>query len=56
MGLEEKAVVLRTMPTLATIKLSRRWGTRFRAAPRYAVFWALLWLKRLQLMRARRLR
>jgi peptide/nickel transport system substrate-binding protein len=24
----KKAVVLRTMPTLATIKLSRRWGTR----------------------------
>jgi hypothetical protein len=23
-----KAVVLRTMPTLATMKLSRRWGTR----------------------------
>src|ERR1700730_9707389 len=27
-GWEERAVVLRTMPTLATIKLSRRWGTR----------------------------
>src|SRR5260370_40701476 len=27
-GWEERTVVLRTMPTLATIKLSRRWGTR----------------------------
>ncbi len=26
---EEKAVELRSMPTLATMKLSRRWGTRF---------------------------
>jgi hypothetical protein len=27
-GWEEKAVVLCTMPTLATMELSRRWGTR----------------------------